>query len=345
MTKPWFLIPAAWAHSLSPWVLPIYSRLQKDFIAQDPKKFLWRPLVWKGLNFRNPLGIAGGVDKNADNILDWLRLGIGFAEVGTITPMPQTANPGIIMDRDLATQSLWNKMGFPNEGCEEILYNLLEIKSDLQKNRAPLFVNIGKNRSTSNEEAIKDYIFCVQKLSVVADVFVINISSPNTQGLRQLQHAEVLQKLLRDMVLYKQNHKITQPLLLKLSPDMGESDFQQTLQIAVQEGIDGFILTNTTLQREKDSPFPAEGGVSGEPLQKLSLKYLELANKVLDPVRRDVLLVSVGGVLTPQQALDRLNAGADLVQTYSGLIFYGPDFFISAARKAKVNEFGNKIPS
>lgn len=291
----------------------------------SPAVPVWDSFLWKGLVFKNRLGIAGGVDKNAETLPAWWALGCGFIEVGTVTPLPQEPNPGSIIDRDLRTSSLWNKMGFPSAGAKEVLANL---RAEAPY-RTPVFVNIGKNRTTSNDDAIKDYESLIDTFAEDCDAYVVNISSPNTQGLRDLQNREALQTLLKPLVERASHYR--KPLLVKLSPDMSEEAFAAAITAAADCGVDGFVLTNTTLDRTTDSKFPKEGGVSGAPLRQKSLKFLKLAQTTLGPRRKDFLLISVGGVLAPQDVFERIQAGADLVQVYSALIFSGPQFFKQVA--------------
>lgn len=311
-------LPAATAHSLAGAALSVYSSWQ------TPGTFEWSPLEWKNLRFKNPLGIAGGMDKNASLLSVWKKIGPGFIEVGTVTPRPQKANSGKIVAREWDRRILWNRMGFPSHGADEVFYNLQKEKSDYG---LPIFVNIGKNRETPNAEAAEDYFFLMSRLSPVADAFVINISSPNTTGLRELQESEFLQRLIGT------GRKIThKPLLVKLSPDMDSQQFESLVKECADLGFDGFVLTNTTLHRPKENHFPDVGGLSGSFLKEKSEQILKQTIQILGPRRKDFLLVSVGGILTPEDVKHRLAMGADLVQCYSALVFEGPTFFQQVAR-------------
>ncbi len=316
--KPWLWLPPEWSHALAPRVLPLLA------LCASKGSSRWKPLTWKGLNFENPLGIAGGVDKEGTQLLAWQNLGAGFLEVGTVTPRPQGPNPGLIMDRDLNTLSVWNKMGFPNPGAESVKKQLLKIESKI---KVPLFINLGKNRDTENQEALKDYSLAFQILKDCADTFVVNISSPNTKGLRDLQGREHLRNLLAGLRQIASDKK----LLLKLSPDLTSDSLKEALDLGVQEQMDGFILTNTTLQRNLGSPYPIEGGVSGAPLKNLSRFALEQTVKHLGNIKKDYLLVSVGGILDFEEVQWRLQNGADLTQVYAALVYSGPLFFQKAA--------------
>lgn len=323
--KPWLWMPAQWSHHIAPLALPIAAQLSKT--CGDANTPEWKSFHWRGLHFANPLGVAGGVDKEGYQLLSWQALGAGFMEVGTITPRPQGPNPGKIIDRDSATRSLWNKMGFPNQGIEALKKNLDKIKDDL---KIPLFINIGKNRETPNENAVDDYLKCITGLKNETSVFVINISSPNTKGLRDLQNLEVIRKLLKPLRQAASDHS----LLLKLSPDLTADALKDLLDVCLQENINGVILTNTTQQRPLNNlPFSAsEGGVSGAPLRDISRKALVDTIKHVGNDKNKLLIVSVGGVTDIEEVEWRLNHGAHLVETYSALIFDGPFFFKKAAK-------------
>lgn len=328
-TKPWLWLSPSLSHNLAPLALQIYGSF-KDF-----QTLTWKPFQWRGLEFTNPLGTAGGLDKNADLIQHFWTLGVGFVEVGTVTPLRQSSNPGQTINRDDASMSLWNKLGFPNQGFKSTLRKLKKLK---QPHFTPVLVNIGKNRSVSLENAHLDYIKLVQELHEYSDIFVINISSPNTNDLRKIFEPEILKSFL-DAVLNAKKEKDspahTVPILLKLSPDLEDKQLHSVLDISLQAGIDGWVMTNTTTMRPKDSKFPAEGGLSGKPLAELSKNCLQKTIQYLGNRRGDKLIISVGGVLTAQDVFERLAMGANLVQTYSGLVYNGPFFFKSTCEEAK----------
>lgn len=317
LTRPWLFLPPKLAHDISPKVLPVFAKIRP---LKDPH---YRPLKWRHLYFSNRIGLAGGSDKNAENVEDWLKLGAGFVEVGTVTPLPQSPNPGKIVDRSPSQEAVWNKMGFPNKGVDYLQGKL----SQLSKDRlAPVFVNIGKNRNTPNERAHEDYIKCMQTVGDLADVFVVNISSPNTKGLRDLFKKEIFGPFLNQIIEAKPNKNT--PILLKLSPDIGEENLYQVLDLSLGAGVDGWILTNTTTDRSFPGvPFPKEGGLSGRPLAAKSKEMLERTINYLGSARTDQLLVSVGGISDAKDVQERFEMGADLVQLYSALIFQGPFLF------------------
>lgn len=316
--KPWLLLPPQLAHDLGPWALPFISTLWK---VKNPQ---WRELKWRGLSFRNPLGLAGGADKTGQSLLSWQNLGVGFLEVGTVTPLPQKANPGKILDRNISAHAVWNKMGFPNSGSLALEKKLQRLKRELQ---VPLFVNIGKNRTTVNDAAAQDYVLCLQRLWSHADAFVVNISSPNTKDLRELLQPENLRRFLEPIIHARNELGKTKPLLLKLSPDMESASLQSALQTSLDLNIDGWILTNTTISRPSNLQFSAEGGLSGAPLKELSRNCLKNALTFLKDKKGDRLLISTGGVDSALEVKHRLDEGADLVQIYSALIFEGPLLF------------------
>ena len=316
LRRPWLWLPSKLSHDLAPYVLPLIANKTKK------KQDHWRSLEWKGLTFKNPLGIAGGVDKTGHLIQPWSRLGAGFVEVGTVTPEPQGPNPGRIMDRDLSRGALWNKMGFPNPG----LHALKKKLQDLGPLDVPIFVNIGKNRWTENDLAHQDYSTCLKELAELASVFVVNVSSPNTKGLRDLLSENHLKTFLEPLAKNHRQFCPNTPILLKLSPDMGAKELESALEVS-SSYVDGWILTNTTQQRYPNCPFPSDtGGVSGAPLSELSLQALKVASRVKKD-HADKIIISVGGVNTAQEILERLQLGADLVQVYSALVFEGPHYF------------------
>lgn len=324
--RPWLWISPSLAHRISPPLLHVLR-----WIPQA-KNHSWRAFDWRGIHFSNPLGIAGGVDKDARNIKDWMHLGVGFVEVGTITPRPQPGNTPPNIARDLAHEALWNRLGFPSQGMERVKKRLMSAPRTV-----PIFANIGKNALTPLDQAPQDYLELLQSLHGLVDGFVINISSPNTKGLRELLQPERLRAFLTP--IFAGRPQPAPPLLLKLSPDMTDDELKQALDISYELGIDGWILTNTSQSIRDQLPFPAEGGVSGRPLTARAREVLIKSLEILGPRRKGKLVVSVGGVMTPEDVFDRLQLGADLVQVYSALIFAGPQFFLEVAKcpQAKLN--------
>lgn len=333
--KPWLWIPPALAHELAP------VGLELACLLTEQQNLTWQPMTWnrKGhsLRFRNRLGVAAGVDKNAESILEWRHMGAGFIEVGTVTPEAQGPNPGRIIDRSTPDNAVWNKMGFPNLGARPAADHVREaLNATIGEFEFPIFVNIGKNRNTPLELAAQDYLNCIDRLTERAyapcqatPLFVINISSPNTAGLRDLFQPDRLRDFLGPIA-----DRLAQCRalgLLKLSPDLDDERLGQTVATAVELDLDGFVTSNTTLARKPGLPFPTDGGVSGLPLRDRSRQALRKLTEALGSLRKDRLIISVGGVMTPDEVYARLHLGADLVETYTALIFEGPSFFKSVS--------------
>ncbi|HUP50208.1 MAG TPA: quinone-dependent dihydroorotate dehydrogenase [Thermoanaerobaculia bacterium] len=267
-----------------------------------------------GLTFPSPVGIAAGFDKDARMIPMLAALGFGFVEVGTVTPRPQAGNPPPRLFRDPPHRALINRLGFNNEGAGAVAERLLRWRASgaaLFSPPPPLFVNIGKNRDTPLEDAAADYAECYRRLAPHADAVVLNLSSPNTPGLRDLQRPEQLEKLMGS--LEKRG-----PLLVKIDPDLDDSQIAEVCKVCVRLA-DGMVCTNTTLDRP---PGLAEsGGLSGAPLMR---KSTEVLRKVRQRVGPGYPLVGVGGIFTPEDVREKLAAGADLVQVYTGFVYEGP---------------------
>lgn len=294
----------------------------------------WSPFAWRDLEFNNRLGIAGGVDKDASHVQSWWTLGPGFIEIGTVTPLPQPGNSGKRVGRDTAKEAVWNRLGFPSKGAEQVARQL---KNLYQPRFTPIFANVGKNKATSLENAHNDYITCLRKLRGLVDGFVINLSSPNTAGLRDLLKPAYLKSFLGPII--EDNRQYTRgewptPLLLKISPDLSEDELAEVIDTSLALGVDGWILTNSTLGAREGLAFPPEGGVSGRPLAQTSKRLLAQTIAHLGERRQDRLVISVGGVMTPDEVFERLEMGADLVQVYSALLFRGPFFFREVADQA-----------
>jgi dihydroorotate dehydrogenase len=275
-----------------------------------------------GLKFKNPVGLAAGFDKDAKLIDEMAMLGFGFIEIGTLTPKAQEGNPLPRLFRLPQDQALINRMGFNNGGVLEAVERLKNRKSDVLVGG-----NIGKNKSTPNENAVDDYLFCLEALHPYVDYFVVNVSSPNTPNLRDLQEKEPLTKLLfavKEANLKKEKPK---PILLKIAPDLTEGQLDDIVMIVLDTEIDGVIATNTTVDRSGLTTSKEEieaiglGGVSGKVLAKRStevIRYLKNKSKGAFPI------IGVGGIFSPEDAIEKLEAGASLVQVYSGMIYEGP---------------------
>lgn len=294
--------------------------------------------LW-GLHFKNPVGLAAGFDKNGDHIQALSSLGFGFIEVGTVTPRPQAGNPKPRLFRLKKDHAVINRMGFNNKGVDHLVGNL--------KKERPQGVilggNIGKNKDTPNEDAWKDYLECFQKLYDYVDYFVVNLSSPNTPGLRELQEKEPLEKLLDVLLEEREQSEIYRPILLKIAPDVSVPLLEDILSIVGKKPIDGIIATNTTIGRNGlKTPSPVlrnigAGGLSGRPLRSLSDQVIKIIRQ-RDP---EIPIVGVGGIDSGATAMDKMNCGAQLIQVYSGLVYEGP-FLIKCIKKRLAAEVPSK---
>jgi dihydroorotate dehydrogenase len=279
--------------------------------------------VIAGLRFKNSLGLAAGMDKTAQAASAWANLGFGCVEVGTLTPKPQAGNPKPRLFRLPKHQALINRMGFNNPGIHAAVDAVKR-----QKINAIVGFNIGKNFNTPNEKAADDYIACLKVCHQTADYVTINISSPNTKGLRDLQAEDIIKSLLYSIIVEQEkleslNHKKV-PLFLKIAPDLDDSQINAICRVCNDLGIDGVITTNTTLSRELviSDPLAQEtGGLSGAPVLQSSN---EVMKKVKAKLNSNIALVGVGGITQAEHAVDKIKAGANLVQIYSGLVYRGP---------------------
>ncbi len=267
-----------------------------------------------GLNFPNPIGLAAGLDKNAKAIAGLMGLGFGFVEVGTVTPRAQPGNPKPRMFRIPERQALINRLGFNNEGTEAMQARL----STLRWRPAPIGVNLGKNKDTPNERAVEDYVTCAQRVGPLGDYVVVNLSSPNTPGLRELQEPEALAAILSAV----RKTIPTKPLFLKIAPDLGDEAVDAVVDVARSAELSGLICTNTTITRPFEHPLAKEtGGLSGKPVFARSTDVLRRAFKRADG---KLPLIGVGGVFDANDAFAKIAAGASLVQLYTGFIYGGP---------------------
>ncbi|WP_409461295.1 quinone-dependent dihydroorotate dehydrogenase [Stenotrophomonas maltophilia] len=277
-----------------------------------------------GLNFPNPVGLAAGLDKNGEHIDALFALGFGFVEIGTITPRPQAGNPQPRLFRLPEHNAIINRMGFNNAGVDVLVRNV----ERAHNRRGLLGINIGKNKDTANEQAADDYIACMDKVYPLADYITVNISSPNTAGLRELQEETALRQLvsqLRDrQETLAAQHGRRVPMLVKVAPDLSERDIDAAARVLGELQVDGVIATNTTIDHSKVAGDPLAneaGGLSGAPVLEQSTLVLRRLRARLP---ESVPLVGVGGILSGADAVAKMAAGAALVQCYSGLIFRGP---------------------
>ncbi|MCB9111362.1 MAG: quinone-dependent dihydroorotate dehydrogenase [Anaerolineales bacterium] len=317
---------------------PISRKLLK-LVYHAPSK----PVTVFGLSFKNPIGLAAGYDKDGIAVRGLSALGFGHVEVGTVTPKPQPGNPSPRVFRLVEDDAVINRMGFPSRGSaymqsklsprlsSEWMTRVLGISRQQTLKRVRwntiLGVNLGKNKDTPNEEAVLDYLALLQNFAGIADYLTINVSSPNTVGLRSLQGREALEALLTQLhqqrIIEQQTYKRRIPILVKLAPDLSDSELDDALEAIVRTHMDGVIVTNTTLGREGlRSNYRGEtGGLSGSPLTVKSEAFLRQTLKL---VNGEIPVVSAGGVMSPEDAKRRLDDGAALVQVYTGLVYRGP---------------------
>lgn len=323
-----FQLDAERAHEVT---LESFRRMPELATAPFAGRTVEDPVSLLGLNFRNRVGLAAGLDKNGECLAAWERLGFGFVEIGTVTPRPQPGNPRPRMFRLPQHGALINRLGFNNKGVD----HLVECVRNSEYGGV-LGINIGKNADTPIEHAAEDYVACLRKVHAHASYVTINISSPNTKNLRDLQDERQINALLAELATVRealaQKHGRRVPMLVKIAPDVDDAQLDVLAHAAREHGVDGLIATNTTVSRRgvENHPLSAQtGGLSGAPL-------LLLANATLAALRRklghDFVLIGVGGIGSPQDALDKRAAGADLVQIYTGFIYEGPDLVRRSAQ-------------
>lgn len=276
-----------------------------------------------GRDLPNPVGLAAGLDKNAEHVDALFGLGFGFIEVGTVTPRPQPGNPAPRLFRLTGERALINRMGFNNAGVDAVARNL-----ESRRSRGVVGVNIGRNRDTDNDDAARDYLRCMERVYPLADYIAVNISSPNTAGLRELQEEQALRRLLGQLRDAQERlagqHRRRVPLLVKIAPDLSDDDVEASARVLGDLQVDGVIATNTTTARyavQHHRLAKESGGLSGAPLLGKSTAVLRMLRTRLPD---SVLLIGVGGVLSGADAATKATAGADLVQLYTGLIYRGP---------------------
>lgn len=292
-----------------------------------------------GIRFSNPVGLAAGFDKDAKLIDELGCLGFGFIEIGTLTPKPQAGNDRPRLFRLPADQALINRMGFNNEGLSRAVERLRKKSSSVVVGG-----NIGKNKNTPNSEAMNDYAHCFEALYDVVDYFVVNVSSPNTPGLRELQEKEPLRQLLAYVKQLSLTKPKVKPVLLKIAPDLTTDQLNDVIEILKITGTDGIIATNTTISREglltDNSQIQkiGNGGVSGKPLAQRSTEVIRYLREKLG---KDFPIIGVGGIMSADDAIEKLKAGADLIQIYTGFIYEGPGFAKSINKTVvkRINEF------
>ena len=308
-------------------LLPFSKQILRYFFHVNTKA-LERNLF--GLKFKNPVGLAAGFDKNAECYNEISNFGFGFIEIGTVTPLPQPGNPKKRIFRLVEDKSLINRLGFNNKGLDEITKNLRK-KRDII-----IGANIGKNFFTENKDGHKDYLKCLQGLHGLVDYFAINISSPNTKNLRQFHDKDLLKPLLESLINYNNNQSSRKPMLLKISPDLDTKQLDDIISLVSELKINGIIATNTTISRDnlKSKHQNEIGGLSGELLKEKSNYIIKYLRKKLD---NNFPIIGVGGIMTKDDAIEKLNSGADLIQLYTGFIYRGPGL-IRDINKAIINQ-------
>ena len=290
-----------------------------------------------GIEFPNPVGCAAGLDKNGEHIDALMSLGFGFVEIGTVTPRPQVGNPKPRMFRLPEYNAVINRLGFNNAGVDALVRNV-----EKAKRHGILGINIGKNKDTPNENAADDYVHCMERVYPLADYITVNISSPNTTGLRDLQQEETLRRFIGELREVQEDlaalHGHRTPMLVKLAPDLSEAEIDRTANVLNLAKVDGVIMGNTTLDRlpvEDHKHAHEAGGLSGQPLYGRSTAALRrLRNKLDDAIP----LVGVGGILSGADAAGKVAAGATLVQFYTGMIYRGPELIgecVNAIRRRR----------
>ena len=345
------LIDSERAHGLG---LSSLARLERSSLGRNLLKSLYQspelPTNVFGISFNHPLGIAAGFDKKAQALSAWPSLGFSWMEYGGITRFPQDGNPKPRMFRANKENALINRMGFNNPGALTVRDNLIDRKSAGLWPDNPVAANIGRSKKVSNDEAANDYSSTLDILWDYSDLFVLNVSSPNTPGLRELQEADHLANVLDSCNLIRDRKGSYKPLLLKFSPDMSDEDLLISAEVAIKSKIDGFVATNTTISRyvpknsQSRSAFAESGGLSGRPLRKRSL---EVVNLLYSHNGSEVPIVGVGGIDSVESAWEMIISGASLIQLYSALVFNGPSVVSKIIKglkvKVKENNFSNIV--
>ncbi|HEX6849172.1 MAG TPA: quinone-dependent dihydroorotate dehydrogenase [Chitinophagaceae bacterium] len=342
-----FLFPTEWIHYFSMNCLRLLCSIAfvkkliaKNFTPNDDNRFV----EWN-LEFKNRIGLGAGFDKNARYLRELEALGFGFVEIGTVTPLPQAGNDKPRLFRLPKDKALINRMGFNNDGVKVIAERLRRWQSIVHSresmvNGQRLIVggNIGKNKLTANEDAWKDYEICFKELHHYVDYFVVNVSSPNTPGLRELQEKESLRKILRHLQMINNGKAKAKPILLKIAPDLTKEQLDDVIDLALEIKLDGLVATNTTIDRdglEHDvrTGIGQTGGLSGKPLQKRST---EIVKYISQKTKGEIPIIGSGGVFTASDAKEKFGAGASLVQVWTGFIYEGPAIVKKICRELKL---------
>ena len=292
-----------------------------------------------GLTFKNPVGLGAGFDKNALYLNELEALGFGFVEIGTVTPLPQSGNEKPRLFRLPKDKALINRMGFNNQGVEAIAQRLFNWKLKTENSKLIIGGNIGKNKITPNENAWKDYEICFNGLFDCVDYFVVNVSSPNTPGLRELQEKGALLKILAHLQTINHSKAKPKPLLLKIAPDLTNEQLDDIIDLAIEVKLDGLVATNTTISRNKLQTTNHKlqtigaGGLSGKPLKERST---EVVQYLCSKLQNKIPVIASGGIFSGEDAKEKFEAGASLIQVWTGFIYEGP-FIVKNICKALVN--------
>ena len=307
--------PPETAHHLALLSLKILNKLRILRLFFPANKDFDNPKEYFNLKFRNMLGVAAGLDKNGDYVDELESLGFGFIELGTVTPKPQEGNQKPRVFRYLNQQAVVNRLGFNNKGVKYLVSKIKNKKYD-----AVIGVNIGANKESTNDQRIDDYSYCFEKVYKYCDYVTVNISSPNTPKLRKLHNPDELEKIFKRINEIKSTNQIDIPIFLKISPDEDEEIILEILNIYETLKINGFIVSNTSIDKDILEGCSHEGGISGKPLFEKSNQLL----KRIHEFDKDIFLIGVGGVFSKEDYENKINLGASLVQIYTGFIFEGP---------------------
>ena len=273
-----------------------------------------------GLTFPNPVGLAAGFDKDARWIEALESLGFGFIEIGTITPKAQSGNDKPRLFRLQKDEALINRMGFNNAGVDRAVERIQK-----SKHRVPLGGNIGKNKVTPNENAVDDYLYSFKKLYNYVDYFVVNVSSPNTPGLRELQGKDQLKRIFQALFEHRTTNEKFKPVLLKIAPDLNQEQLLDIISLVKEISIDGLVVSNTTISRNglvsNNRLFEENGGLSGKPVREMSAKAIKFIHEASGGT---IPMIGFGGIHSPEDAIEKLDAGAQLLQLYTGFVYEGP---------------------
>ncbi len=326
-----FLFPTEWVHYFSMNMLKFFcsSALLKKWIRNSFHPKHTESIHIFNTEFINRVGLGAGFDKNARYLPELECLGFGSVEIGTVTPVAQHGNPKPRLFRLPKDKALINRMGFNNEGVELISGRLKKWRERLTGNSRKMIIggNIGKNKATPNEEAWKDYEICFKSLHSYVDYFVVNVSSPNTPGLRELQEKESLRKIFLHLHMINNGKAYPKPILLKIAPDLSKEQVDQVIELALEIKLDGLVVSNTTISRaglktdEKKLTAIGAGGLSGVPLKARST---ELVKYICERTQGQIPVIASGGICTAEDAKEKIAAGASLVQVWTGFIYEGP---------------------